>query len=129
MKQKGSPAHTILLVEDYIETRIAVRLMLEMSGYEVVEATNGEDAVELAVQVRPDLILMDLRMPVVSGIEATRRIRAHAELSEVPIVAFSAYGSTEKQAEAMAAGCNAFYAKPFGIDEINDLVKRFLPDN
>jgi two-component system cell cycle response regulator DivK len=127
MQNERRHERVIMLVEDYKETRIAVRLMLEMSGYAVVEALNGQEAVELARENRPDLILMDLRLPVLDGVEATRQLREDETLREVPIVAFSAYGSTEKQEEALAAGCNAFIAKPFGIDEINDLVKSFLP--
>ncbi len=104
-----------------------MRRLLEMAGYNVVEAIDGEEAVELAVAERPELILMDLSLPKLDGLTATRRIREHRALSQVPIVALSANDSSGTRTEALAAGCDEYVTKPIDFDQLSSLLNRLLP--
>ena len=116
-----------LLVEDFEDSRFMMRRLLEMSGFDVVEASDGEQAVELAVQKQPALILMDLSLPKLDGLAATRQIRRHEGLGNTPIVAISAHDSIESRTEALEAGCDEYVTKPIDFDQLGELVKRFLP--
>ena len=116
-----------LLVEDFEDSRFMMRRLLEMSGFDVVEASDGEQAVELAVQKQPALILMDLSLPKLDGLAATRQIRRHEGLGNTPIVAISAHDSPESRTEALEAGCDEYVTKPIDFDQLGELVKRFLP--
>ena len=116
-----------LLVEDFEDSRFMLRRLLEMAGYRVVEASDGEQAVELAVQKQPALILMDLSLPKLDGLAATRKIREHKVMGKVPIVAVSAHDSPETRTEALAAGCDEYVTKPIDFDQLDELLKRFLP--
>ncbi|MDX6406168.1 MAG: hypothetical protein QOH70_3623 [Blastocatellia bacterium] len=116
-----------LLVEDFEDSRFMMRRLLEIAGYRVVEASDGEQAVELAVQKHPALILMDLSLPKMDGLAATRQIRQHRELGNTPIVAISAHDSPESRSDALEAGCNEYVTKPIDFDQLGAIVKRFLP--
>lgn len=116
-----------LVVEDFEDSRFMMRRLLEMAGYRVVEASDGEEAVKLALQERPELILMDLSLPKLDGLAATRRIRRQRGFGRVPIVAVSAHDSPESRSEALAAGCNEYVTKPIDFDQLKLLVNRFLP--
>jgi two-component system cell cycle response regulator DivK len=117
-----------LLVEDFEDSRFMMRQLLEMAGYNVVEATDGEEAIELAVAKQPELILMDLSLPKLDGLAATRRIRQQRGLSEVPIVAVSAHDSPGLRSEALAAGCDEYVTKPIDFDQLSSLLTRLLPE-
>jgi two-component system, cell cycle response regulator DivK len=116
-----------LLVEDFEDSRFMMRRLLELAGYGVVEASDGEQAVKLAVEEQPALILMDLSLPKLDGLAATRRIRRHHSIGKIPIVAVSAHDSSESRTEALAAGCDEYVTKPIDFDQLNELLKRFLP--
>jgi two-component system, cell cycle response regulator DivK len=116
-----------LLVEDFEDSRFMMRRLLEMSGFDVVEASDGEQAVELAVLEQPALILMDLSLPKLDGLAATRQIRQHKDLGDTPIVAISAHDSPESRTEALEAGCDEYVTKPIDFDQLGELVERFLP--
>jgi two-component system cell cycle response regulator DivK len=116
-----------LVVEDFEDSRFMMRRLLEMAGYDVVEASDGQQAVELAVQERPALILMDLSLPKLDGLAATRLIRQHRDVSKIPIIAVSAHDSPESRSEALAAGCDEYVTKPIDFDQLYTLLKRFLP--
>jgi two-component system cell cycle response regulator DivK len=116
-----------LLVEDFEDSRFMMRRLLEIAGYRVVEASDGEQAVELAVQKHPALILMDLSLPKMDGLAATRQIRQHRDLGNTPIVAISAHDSPESRNDALEAGCNEYVTKPIDFDQLGAIVKRFLP--
>ena len=116
---------TILVVDDYADTRTLVRFLLEKVGYEVVEAADGYEAVKRAVASRPALILMDLAMPVMDGIQATQAIRQHFDQSEVPIVAVTAYSDFYTD-RAKDVGCNEVIQKPLPIGDLPPLVERFV---
>ncbi len=118
---------TVMVVEDFEDNRFMMRRLLEMSGYRVLEAINGEQAVEIARRERPGLILMDLSLPLLDGLAATRRIREQADLRDVPIVAVSAHDTADFHAEALAAGCNDYVTKPIDFDQLEELLQRLLP--
>ncbi len=127
--QNGSTPPLVMVVEDFEDNRFMMRRLLEMSGYRVLEAINGEEAVELAHRERPQLILMDLSLPQLDGLAATRRIRQHADLRDVPIVAVSAHDTADFHADALAAGCNDYVTKPIDFDQLEALLNRLLPKN
>lgn len=122
-------AATVLLVEDTEDNRQMMRRLLEMSGFQVVEAINGKEAVEVASQVRPQVILMDLSLPFIDGLTATRQIRSLPGLSKVPIVAVSAHDTADFHTDALDAGCNAYVTKPIDYPELEDIVNRLLAKN
>src|SRR5437868_12322340 len=96
---------TVLVVEDFEDNRFMMRRLLEMDGYRVIEAINGQEAVAIAARERPQLILMDLSLPQIDGLAATRHIRQLAGMANVPIVAISAHDTADFRADALAAGC------------------------
>jgi len=119
--------HTVTVVEDYDDTRLLLRQVLETRGYRVLEAINGQQAVDIAEREHPDLILMDLDLPILDGIAATQRIRQHAELTKVPIVAVTAYPMSYTHVKAFAKGCDEYMAKPIDLNELTELLNRYLP--
>lgn len=125
--KKKSHRPSVLLVEDYEDNRLMMRQLLEMSGYRVFEATNGAQAIKLARLEVPDLILMDLSLPQVDGLSATRQIRTVPYLRNVPIVAVSAHDTADFHAEALAAGCNEYVTKPIDFGQLELVIKELLP--
>jgi CheY-like chemotaxis protein len=126
MEENGNSKLTVLVVEDFADNRFMMRKLLEMSGYQVVEAVDGKEAVEMAESARPDLILMDLSLPRLDGLDATRRIRELDGLARIPIIAVSAHDTNDFHADALAAGCNEYVTKPIDFDELDALVKKLL---
>jgi CheY-like chemotaxis protein len=118
----------VLVVEDFEDNRFMMRRLLEMSGYRVVEAENGEEAVKLAAEERPDVILMDLSLPLLDGLAATRAIRQNESSRTLPIIAVSAHDTADFHAEALAAGCNEYVTKPIDFDELETLLIRLLDE-
>ena len=119
-------AGKVLLVEDTEDNRQMMRKLLEMSGYQVVEAINGVEAVRMAYEERPGIILMDLSLPLIDGLTATRRIRSVPDLSRVPIIAVSAHDTADFHSDALAAGCDAYITKPIDYPELEGLVSSLL---
>lgn len=115
----------ILLVEDYDDARFMMRRLLEMSGYHVVEARDGEEAVERALESCPDLVLMDLGLPGMDGIAATRQIRQIKSLCGTYVVALTAFDSGDFRDMALAAGCNSYVVKPVDFE----LLERVIGDH
>ncbi|HKE58019.1 MAG TPA: response regulator [Pyrinomonadaceae bacterium] len=118
--------HTVLLVEDTEDNRFMLRRLLEMSGYDVLEAQNGREAVKLAIEEQPDLILMDLSLPVIDGLAATRLIRKNTHMNETPIVAVSAHDTADFESEALTAGCDRYITKPIDFNQLEKLIKELL---
>ena len=116
----------ILLVEDFDDTRLMMRMWLEKRGYNVVEAETGEEAITLAQREAPDLIIMDVMMPGMNGLDATQRIRQYQALRRTPIVAVSAYGADEYRRLALQAGCDEYVSTPFEPDALATLIKSLL---
>jgi CheY-like chemotaxis protein len=117
---------TVLLVEDSEDNRFMMRRLLEMTGYRVVEAVNGEEAVKLAERETPQLILMDLSLPVIDGLAATRLIRKLPQLASTPIIAVSAHDTSDFQSEAIKAGCNSYVTKPIDFSELETLIRQLV---
>ncbi|HKY30124.1 MAG TPA: response regulator [Pyrinomonadaceae bacterium] len=126
MLAKDSSSLTVLIVEDAEDSRYLMRLELEQLGYVVIEAENGERAVQLALQERPDIILMDLTLPVMDGLAATARIRSHAEMPNIPIIAVTAHLETDFRSGAKASGFDAYVTKPIDIAWLSELIKGLL---
>jgi two-component system, cell cycle response regulator DivK len=116
----------ILVVEDTEDNRRIVRDLLTSAGYEILEATTGEEGVALATRHRPDLILMDIQLPVLDGYEATRRIRADPALHHIPIIAVTSYALAGDEEKTRAAGCDGYVAKPFSPRQLLATVRQHL---
>ena len=127
MPDRDAPYPTVLIVEDVEDTRYFMRLAMEQLGYLVIEAADGAKAVEIALRERPDVILMDLSIPVMDGIAATTSIRANEEMREVPIIALTAHQDLELRNEAKASGFDAYVTKPIDVDFLDELIKGLLP--
>ena len=117
----------ILVVEDQEDNRRIIRDLLMSVGYELIEATDGEAGVRLAEAERPDLILMDIQLPVLDGHEATRRIKQNPELRAIPLVVVTSYALSGDDAKAMAAGADAYVAKPFSPRHLLATIRKLLP--
>lgn len=126
MNPKNDNAPTILVVDDFEEMRSTLRMWLERRGYRVVEAMDGDEAIEVARREHPALILMDIGMPQRSGISATYQIRKVPELSETPIVAVTAYETPDLHEDALKAGCTECITKPIDTDELDQLLSRLV---
>ena len=116
----------ILIVEDQEDNRMIMRDVLSSAGFDLIEAVNGEDGVKLAHSERPDLILMDIQLPIIDGYEATRQIKGSTVLKSIPIIAVTSYGLSV--AQARAAGCDGYVSKPFSPRELLATVREYLPD-
>ena len=125
---ESSMTQRILVVEDQEDNRRIIRDLLMSAGYELIEATDGEAGVRLAEAERPDLILMDIQLPVLDGHEATRRIRQNAELAAIPIIVVTSYALSGDDAKAMAAGADGYVAKPFSPRQLLATIRKFLPE-
>ena len=120
-------SQTVMVVEDYDDTRLMLRQALEAKGYRVLEAINGQEAVDLSKREHPDLILMDLDLPILDGIAATQHIRQQPEMDEIPIVAVTAYPMSYTRVKAFAKGCNEYMAKPIDFAQLEELLNRYVP--
>lgn len=122
---QGGPK-TVLVVDDYDEVREMTKHALELSGYSVIEASGGEEALELARRLLPDLILMDLSMPGLDGFTVIHRLRRLIGLRDVPIIVFSAHTAQEIRADVLAAGCRDFIPKPVDLKKLLAVVRRHI---
>ena len=104
-----------------------MRDLLTTTDYEVTEAENGEEALASVARQRPDLILMDIQLPVMDGYEATRRIKADPALREIPIIAVTSYALSGDEEKARAAGCDDFVPKPYSPRQLLAKIRKFLP--
>ena len=116
----------ILVVEDQEDNRQILRDLLGNAGYELIEAENGEEALVAVARQRPDLILMDIQLPVMDGYEATRRIRTNPDLKSVPIIAVTSYALAGDESKALAAGCDGYVSKPYSPRELLAKVRAHL---
>jgi CheY-like chemotaxis protein len=126
MTKPNDGQRTILVVDDFDDTRLLLRVWLQKKGYRVVEAENGNQAVAEAATQQPDLIIMDVEMPELDGLSATRKIRSLENSEEVPIVVVSAYAADQFRDDALAAGCDAYVSTPFEPDELEKLIKTLI---
>lgn len=119
-------ASTIMVVEDNEDVRIMLKVALEFKGYRVMEAANGWDAVGLVSRNRPDLVLMDLRLPILDGIEAACLLKEHEEFSDLPIIAITGHDSEESRADAADVGFDEYIMKPIDLGRLESAVARLL---
>ena len=117
----------ILMVEDTEDNRQIMRDLMASAGYELLEAVNGAEGVAMAALHKPDLILMDIQLPVMDGYEASRRIKADPALCHIPIIAVTSYALSGDEAKTLAAGCNGYVAKPFSPRSLLAKIREFLP--
>jgi two-component system, cell cycle response regulator DivK len=118
----------ILVVEDQEDNRQIVRdLLSTTTDYEVAEAENGQEALAAVARQRPDLILMDIQLPIMDGYEATRRIKADPALRAIPIIAVTSYALSGDEEKARAAGCDDFVPKPFSPRQLLAKIRKYLP--
>ena len=116
----------ILIIEDNESNLYLTRFILEKNGYQVIEAREGIQGVELAKNEKPDLIIMDIQLPDINGLEAVRRIRDSKADHEIPIVALTSYAMVGDREKALAAGCNGYIEKPINPDTFMAEIKEFL---
>ncbi len=119
-------AKLILIVEDEPRNLTLLRDLLQVSGYTTIEATDGEKGVELARAKKPDLILMDVQMPEMDGLEATRILKADATTSNIPVLALTSYAMKGDKERILEVGCDGYLAKPFDIQELLQKVGEYL---
>ena len=120
------PKFLILVVDDSADNVAMLSLDLQQQGYRVVTASNGEDAITVAISVMPHLILMDINLPTLDGLGATRRIRENDALREVPIIAITAFGTEGFRRAAYDAGVSGYLTKPLDLDRMHQLIARLL---
>ena len=117
----------VLAVEDQEDNMQILRDLLVSAGYEIIEAVNGEAALAAVARERPDLILMDIQIPVIDGYEATRRIKADPALRSIPVIAVTSHAMGGGEEKARAAGCDDFVAKPYSPRQLLMKVRQYLP--
>lgn len=117
---------TILVVEDQEDNRQILRDLLASAGHQMLEAHDGEAAVTAAEKHRPDLILMDIQLPILDGYQATRRIKAIPELRDIPIIVVTSYALSGDEEKARSAGCDAYVAKPFSPRQLLAQINEYL---
>ena len=117
---------TILIVEDEPRNLKLLRDLLQRFGYEILEATDGEQGMKSAGEKMPDLILMDIMMPIMDGLEATRIIKADIKTKHIPIIALTSYAMKGDREKTIEAGCDAYIAKPIDIQEVLKTIENFL---
>ena len=126
MADRNSKDLKVLLVEDFEDTRLFMRLELEEQGFIVFEAENGQVAVETAIRELPDVILMDLTLPLMDGFQATKLIRQNEALKNVPVIAVTAHQEDDFRADAKASGFDAYVTKPIDVNWLKELIAGLL---
>jgi two-component system cell cycle response regulator DivK len=118
----------ILVIEDQEDNRRILRDLLTAAGYEVIEAENGGDALPCATAHHPDLILMDIQLPVLDGYEATRRLKADPTVRGIPVIVITSYALSGDEGKARAAGCDDYVTKPYSPRQVLAKIRTYLPE-
>jgi two-component system, cell cycle response regulator DivK len=118
---------TILVVEDQEDNRQILRDLLGNAGYQMHEAENGEEALAAVAKFRPDLILMDIQLPILDGYEATRRLKANPETKNIPVIVVTSYALSGDETKARESGCDAYVTKPYSPRALLTKIREFLP--
>ena len=117
---------TALLVEDNVLNMKLMRDLLSASGIESLQASDGAEALDMALRHRPDIVLLDIQLPGISGLTVTRQLKADSDLKAIPIIAVTALASREDKKKILGAGCDAYISKPFSAENFIDLVNKYL---
>jgi two-component system, cell cycle response regulator DivK len=117
----------ILVVEDHLDNRKIIRDMLSGSDYEILEAENGKEALAVIAKQRPDLILMDIQLPIMDGYTATRLIKGDPALKSIPIIAVTSYALDGEEKKARAAGCDDYVPKPYSPRHLLAKIRQYMP--
>ena len=117
----------VLLIEDNEQNRYLATFLLEKHGYQVVAAPDGPAGIELAKTIKPELILLDIQLPLMDGYTVARELRNHSSLREIPIIAVTSYAMVGDREKSLAAGCNGYIEKPINPDTFVTEIERFLP--
>jgi DNA-binding response OmpR family regulator len=125
-RAKEARARSVLIADDHEDTRLMLRTILEMNGFYVLEATDGETTVQLTKKERPDMVLMDFSLPIFDGLTALQLIRANETTAEVPIIFLSGWAGPAAQIAAREAGCNDYLVKPVNLEQLLQLIERRL---
>ncbi|GBE12738.1 MAG TPA: response regulator [Desulfobacteraceae bacterium] len=126
MEEQNKPLKKILVVDDNLDSRELVIKILKNKGLQLVEAVDGEDALEKVTTERPDLILMDISLPKIDGYEVTRRLKSDQNFAAIPIIALTAHAMKGDREKALAAGCEGYITKPINVHDLYDRIKPFL---
>jgi two-component system cell cycle response regulator DivK len=126
MTSRSRSSPLILLVDDYADNRAMYARYLMYAGYRVDEATNGQEALDKAEQIHPDLIVMDLSLPVMDGWEATRRLKANSQTRRIPVLALTGHALGDHEREASAAGCDGYVTKPCLPEDLTARIQDML---
>jgi len=126
MEEIGKGFKKILVVDDNNDSRELVVKVLKNQGYEMIEAIDGEDALEKALSEKPDLILMDISIPKINGYEVTKRLKSLEEVKKIPVVALTAHAMRGDRAKALEAGCEGYISKPINVRELPAQIKSYL---
>jgi two-component system, cell cycle response regulator DivK len=125
-QRPASAGKRVLVVEDNPLNMKLFSAMIAAEGYEVLEAKSGQDGLELAQRQRPDLIIMDIQLPGMSGLEVTQSLKADAATHDIPIIATTAFATRGDEEIIMASGCDAYMAKPIAISQFLELIESFM---
>ncbi|MFZ6017674.1 MAG: response regulator [Nitrospirota bacterium] len=126
MEEAKKDPKKILIVDDNRDSRELIVKILKGRGYQIIEAIDGEEALEKVVAERPDLILMDISIPKIDGYEVTRRLKAQEEFKGIPVVALTAHAMKGDREKALEAGCEGYISKPINVRELPELIKSYL---
>ncbi len=118
----------ILIVDDNQDSRELAVKVLKNRGYQMIEASDGEEALEKALAEKPDLILMDISIPKINGYEVTRRLKSQADFKATPIIALTAHAMKGDKEKALEAGCDGYISKPINVHELPDQIKSYMKD-
>jgi len=116
----------ILIIEDNENNMYLIGFILKKNGYEVIEAKSGEEGIELAIKEKPDLILMDIQLPGIDGLETTKRIRILEANKELPIITITSYAMTGDREKSLAAGCTGYIEKPINPDTFMGEIEKYF---
>lgn len=125
-ESKSAMPKKILIVDDNVDSRELVVKVLKARGYQTIEAVDGEDALEKAIEQRPDLILMDRALPKIDGYEVTRRLKSQEEFKDTPIVALTAHAMRGDREKALEAGCEGYISKPINVRALPEQIRPYL---
>jgi CheY-like chemotaxis protein len=126
MKEKSMPDKNVMVVEDNEKNRKLMRVVLKSKGYNVIEATTGEEALNLLKNQKPNIIMMDIQLPGIDGLTLIKQIKADAMTKEIPIIAVTAYAMKGDEQKILDTGCEAYMSKPINTQELPIIIEKYI---